>query len=79
VITKLTSKLEILTRNDYKNIDYKIALGKEKSTLLPLNTFDKVIIRNSFHHFSYPDDMLRNCKALLKDGGKLFIVDVMLN
>jgi ubiquinone/menaquinone biosynthesis C-methylase UbiE len=77
VLTRLTAKLESLGLNDHKNIEYKIILGQESSSLLPLNTFDKIIIRNTFHHFSSPDEMLRNCKEVLKDRGKLFIVDIL--
>jgi ubiquinone/menaquinone biosynthesis C-methylase UbiE len=79
VLMSLSAKLEELRLNDNKNIEYNTVLGQSKSTLLPFKTFDKVIIRNTFHHFSYPDEMLQNCREVLKDGGKLFIVDILVD
>jgi predicted methyltransferase len=53
--------------------DYKLVLGTEKSTLLPENTFDKVIIINSFHEFTKQEEMLADIKTKLKSGGILYI------
>jgi len=79
VLTSLSAKLEELRLNDNKNIEYNTVLGQSKSTLLPFKTFDKVIVRNTFHHFSYPDEMLQNCREVLKDRGKLYIVDILVD
>jgi ubiquinone/menaquinone biosynthesis C-methylase UbiE len=75
--SKLQTKLKFLELQDQKNIRYHTVLGNEKSTLLTSNTFDKLIIRNAFHHFSYPNDMLQDCKRIMKKNGKLFIVDIL--
>ena len=78
-VSRLTTRLELLELNDRKNITYTAVLGNEKSSLLPSHSFDKVIIRNSFHHFTYPNEMLEDCKRILKKDGQLFIVDILID
>lgn len=78
-ITRLATQLTFLDLNDNRDIKYITVLGNEKSTRLPGSKFDKVIIRNTFHHFSYPNEMLNDCKRILKKGGKLFIVDILVD
>lgn len=52
---------------------YTLTLGTEKSTLLPDNSFDKIIIITSFHEFTYRDEMLADIKSKLKPDGILYI------
>jgi ubiquinone/menaquinone biosynthesis C-methylase UbiE len=52
---------------------YTMITGTEESTLLPENTFDKIIIINSFHEFTKRDEMLADIKKKLKPGGILYI------
>lgn len=52
---------------------YTMITGNEESTRLPVNTFDKIIIINSFHEFSRVDEMLADIKTKLKPGGILYI------
>jgi predicted methyltransferase len=52
---------------------YTLITGTEESTLLPENTFDKIIIINSFHEFTKREDMLADIKKKLKPGGILYI------
>lgn len=47
--------------------------GTEKETRLPGQFFDKIIIENSLHEFTYPNDMLRSVRASLKADGQLFV------
>ncbi|MBN4049668.1 methyltransferase domain-containing protein [Bacteroidales bacterium AH-315-N07] len=49
--------------------------GTEKYTNLPKSTFDKVIIRKTFHHFEFMDEMLTDIRQIMKDNGKLYIFD----
>ena len=53
--------------------NYKLVLGDEKSTSLPENTFDKIIIINSFHEFTYQAEMLADIKKKLATGGILYV------
>ncbi len=48
-------------------------IGTEYQTKLPYHTFDKVLILNSFHEFSFPDAMLQDIANILKPQGILFI------
>jgi ubiquinone/menaquinone biosynthesis C-methylase UbiE len=52
-------------------------IGTERSTALPENTFDKMLIINSFHEFSYQTEMLADIKQKLKTGGILYIDEAL--
>lgn len=54
---------------------FKFCIGTEKSTNLPDNTFDKVIILSAFHEFTYIDEMIEDIKKKLKTNGKIYILD----
>ena len=53
--------------------NYQLVIANEKSTLLPENAFDKILIINSFHEFTYQAEMLEDIKKKLKPGGLLYI------
>ncbi len=52
--------------------------GKKKTTQLENVKLDKIIIRNSFHHFSRPTEMLASIKQSLTPDGDLYISDPFL-
>lgn len=60
---------------DYFNITPVYSV--EKDPLLPSASFEAIMMRNAYHEFSNPDEMLRHFKASLKEGGKLAIIDFM--
>ena len=43
-----------------------MVLGNERSTLLPENSFDKILIINSFHEFTFKAEMLADIKKETK-------------
>ncbi len=47
--------------------------GKEKETQLPNQYFDKIIVENSLHEFTYQADMIQHIRENLKPSGQLFI------
>ncbi len=51
--------------------------GTERSTGLPVNAFDKVLLMDTYHHFEFRDDMLTDIIALLKPAGKLAIMEAI--
>jgi len=57
--------------------DYKMVIGDERSTSLPENTFDKILIINSFHEFTYQNEMLADIKSKLKPAGILYIDEAL--
>lgn len=52
-------------------------IGTEKKTNLPGDTFDKVLVINSFHEFANPAEMLAEVRRILKPEGKLFIEETL--
>src|SRR5258705_2415373 len=56
---------------------YTMITGTEESTLLPENTFDKIIIINSFHEFTRVDEMLADIKTKLKTAGIRYIYETV--
>ncbi|GAB4403068.1 MAG: hypothetical protein OHK0053_27570 [Microscillaceae bacterium] len=50
-------------------------VGSSESTGLPQASFDKVLLRLSFHEFSQPEPMLSEIYHLLKPEGRLFVAE----
>lgn len=50
-------------------------LGSTDSLYLPLETFDKVLLRVTFHHIFLRNHILPNIKSILKGDGLLFIAE----
>ncbi|RRB07670.1 hypothetical protein [Larkinella rosea] len=61
-------------RNTASFIPYR---GNEKETRLPIHFFDKIIIENSLHEFTYPNEMLISIRSNLKKDGYLFIWELI--
>ena len=49
--------------------------GAERSTNLPANCCDAILIRDAYHHLTQPADVLRSVAASLKPGGRLAVID----
>lgn len=64
------------TPNTNKLIKVK---GRKTATSLPEDSFDRVIVRETFHHFSRPDEMLQDIRKILKQNGKLFVYEPDVN
>ncbi len=56
---------------------YELVPGDVRSTSLPENTFDKLIIINSFHEFTYQTEMPADVKKKLKTGGNLYVDEAL--
>ena len=54
-----------------------MVLGDERSTQLPENIFDKIIIINSFHEFTFQAEMIADIKKKLKPDGILYIDEAL--
>ena len=49
--------------------------GATASTNLPAGCCDAILVRDAYHHFTQPDEMIRSLAASLKPGGRLAIID----
>jgi SAM-dependent methyltransferase len=79
------SYLESIKKKIIKNIGYlnpyrfEVVEGKKKSTKLAPGQFDKIIIRNAFHHFKKKEHMLASIHESLKKDGKLLMNEPVIN
>jgi tetratricopeptide (TPR) repeat protein len=58
---------------------FYFVLGDMQSTHLPDNTFDKVLINNSFHEMTKADEMIADMKKKLVPGGVIVINEAYAN
>jgi ubiquinone/menaquinone biosynthesis C-methylase UbiE len=49
--------------------------GAVNSANLPVGCCDAILVRDAYHHFTAPNDMVKSLAAALKPGGRLAIVD----
>jgi len=49
--------------------------GNEKTSELPKNTVDKVIMVDVYHEFAYPVEMINSIKQALKPNGEIFLIE----
>lgn len=53
----------------------KTVLGKDDSPELPASSVDLVFICDTYHHFEFPEKMMRSIHRALKPGGRVAIID----
>lgn len=58
---------------DLKNVTF--VLGTDRDPKLPADTFNAVLVLETYHHFDYPQSMLAAIRDSLLSTGRLFIVD----
>lgn len=56
---------------------FTYAAGTECSSGLNKGTFNKVLLIDTYHHFTCTDKMLADITSLLKEGGQLLIVEAI--
>ena len=66
------AKLQARTTN-LKNITF--VQGTDKDPKLPADTFQAVLVLDTYHHFDYPESMLSAIRESLLSDGRLYIVD----
>jgi len=70
---QLTALRETVRRESLSNVI--VLEGAVGSTNLPALCCDAVLVRDAYHHFTQPGDMVRSLAASLKPGGRLAIID----
>lgn len=66
------ARLRVRTSN-LKNVT--LVLGTDRDPKLPADTFNAVLVLDTYHHFDYPEAMLGSIRDSLLSDGRLFIVD----
>ena len=49
--------------------------GTEKSTKLPENSVDKVLMVDVYHEFEFPVEMIQSIKNALRSNGKIYLIE----
>jgi precorrin-6B methylase 2 len=70
---QLTALRESVKRERLANVT--VIEGATASTNLPAACCDAILVRDAYHHFTQPDEMIRSLAASLKPGGRLAIID----
>jgi predicted methyltransferase len=52
-----------------------VVAGAPGSTNLPAACCDAILVRDAYHHFTQPEDLVRSLAASLKPGGRLAVID----
>jgi precorrin-6B methylase 2 len=70
---QLTALRESVQRERLDNVT--VVEGSVSTTNLPPLCCDAILIRDAYHHFTSPDDIVKSLAASLKPGGRLTVVD----
>ncbi len=52
-----------------------VVAGSPKSTNMPSHSFDKVLVRETFHHFEHPEAMLADIVRMPRADGRIYMVE----
>lgn len=64
---------ERFQKENLKNVE--VVLSDENTTTLKENSVDMIVVIDTYHHFEYPKNMLKEFYKILKKNGHLVIVD----
>jgi predicted methyltransferase len=70
---QLNALRDAVRRESLTNVT--VVAGAVNSTNLPAGCCDAMLIRDAYHHFTQPADMIRSIAAALKPGGRLAVID----
>jgi precorrin-6B methylase 2 len=70
---QLAALRDAVKREQLTNVT--VVEGAAASTNLPAACCDAILVRDAYHHFTQPDEMIRSLTAALKPGGRLAIID----
>jgi ubiquinone/menaquinone biosynthesis C-methylase UbiE len=69
----IAGQIEKIRRLKFDNVT--AILGTEKDPRLPAQCCDVVLLRDAYHHFEYPAEMLAGIRKGLRTSGRLVIID----
>ena len=70
---QLTALRESVQRERLTNVT--VIEGGVNAANLPALCCDAILIRDAYHHFTSPDDIVKSLAAALKPGGRLAVID----
>lgn len=70
---QLTALRDLAQREQLTNVT--VLEGAANTTNLPALCCDAILIRDAYHHFTQPEDLVRSLAASLKAGGRLAVID----
>ena len=70
---QLSALRDIVKRDQLANVT--VLEGAAANTNLPALCCDAILVRDAYHHFTQPDEMIRSLAASLKPGGRLAVID----
>ena len=62
-------------KNDLDQNNIKLIKGTVKSTKLPENSVDKVLMVDVYHEFEFPVEMIQSIKNALRVNGKIYLIE----
>jgi ubiquinone/menaquinone biosynthesis C-methylase UbiE len=71
--SQLAALRESIKREKLDNV--MVLEGAAATTNLPAQCCEAILVRDAYHHFTQPDEMIRSLAASLKPGGRLAIID----
>jgi cyclopropane fatty-acyl-phospholipid synthase-like methyltransferase len=72
---QLASMRETMKRENLGNVT--VIEGGANATNLPPTCCDAILVRDAYHHFTEPQQMVRSLAASLKPGGRMAIIDFL--
>lgn len=60
---------------EYRVENVEAIVNDQRDTRLPAESVDLVFVSDTYHHFEYPQDMLRSIYQALRPGGELVVID----
>jgi len=73
----ISEKMINIAKEKFKDLQaVKFIQSSAENINFSLNSVDKIICTNSFHHYTYPTEVLASIKKILKTNGIFCIADV---
>jgi SAM-dependent methyltransferase len=76
-VKKTVNQYEKLKKKPINN-QFKLAIGTDSTTALPTQLFDRVLINNTYHHFSRKIEMLADVKRITKPDGYIYLFEPII-
>ena len=70
---QLAALRETVRREGLTNVT--VIEGATGTTNLPALCCDAILVRDAYHHFTQPEDIVRSLAGALKPGGRLAVID----